>query len=89
MVGVLELVLDHDLAPGAGLLREDVYGEGADRALGVDELQVEAARLAEHREVLLAGEPLGEVLGLVLPDLPHRHGFNPSEIHLLHKVILA
>ena len=69
MVGVLELVLDYHLAPGAGFLRIDVDVERAHRRLGLYKLELDADCRAQHGKVGLLGEPLGEVKRLVWPHI--------------------
>ena len=69
VVGVLELVLDDHLAARTGLLRVDVHVERSDRGLRLYELELDSDRRPEGCEVLLLGQPLGEVVGLMRPHL--------------------
>ena len=69
MVGVVELVLDDYLAPGAGFLRIDVHVERAHRRLGLYKLEFNAYSRAQYGKIGIFGEPLGEVECLVRPHV--------------------
>lgn len=84
VICVLELVLDDDLAPRANLLRVDVNVEGPNGRLCLNELQLNAHGRAQHVEVILLGEPLGEVQRLMRPDLAQFDRLELIEVVLLH-----
>ena len=51
VVGVLQLVLDDHLSPGAGFLRVDVDAERVYGRFGLDEFELDANLTAKEREV--------------------------------------
>ena len=64
----------------------NVGPKGADALLLRLGLQLDLQGFAEDREVLLAGQPRGEILGLGRPRLPELDSFKTTE--LLHAVRL-
>lgn len=84
VVGVLELVLDDHLAARTGLLRVDVHVERSDRGLRLYELELDSDRHPEGCEVLLLGQPLGEVVGLMRPHLAQGNFLNGIKVIGLH-----
>ena len=80
----LELVLDHDLSAIIGVPAEDVGRVRAHCLLARYELQRHSQRVAENLQILLVGEPWGEVALLVWPDLAEVDGLEVAEVGCGH-----
>src|SRR5258707_261702 len=69
VIGFPKLILDHDVVL-VGILRENVGRERPDRNLYSLKLKLKTNRVAEPYEVLIVGEPRGELVFLMLPMIP-------------------
>src|SRR3990167_4325051 len=80
MVRSLELVLNQHPAIGPDFFAQNVSPERSDGALLCLQFQVDAKRLAQHRQVLRTGQPRREVRRLSGPDIARFDAFKATQI---------